>query len=121
MRKKVLIFSSLFIILLMISTVTAVPKSQSQPVMDQVKRAEQEHEKYDTLSELSLNGIFNIILQLILAIFNLIKNIFTVIGQVITIIRNMKTLIESIQVLLQQIQDFLDIISNLLNPERNLL
>ena len=101
----------------MISTVTAVPNSHSQPVMDIIDRVEEQRERFDALSDLAPTGIFQIIWQLILALFNLIMKIIEVVNTVLTIIQLVEALINGIQMLLQMIQDFIALINDLLNPD----
>lgn len=117
MRKGIISIGAILVTLLMISTVTAVPTSQSKPVIDIIDRVEQQRERFDTLSDQLPTGIFEIIWQLILALFNLIMKIIDVVNTVLTIIQLFQALINGIQILLQMIQDFIDLLNDLFNPE----
>lgn len=117
MRKGVLLIGALFVTALMISTATAVPTSQSKPVMDVIDRVEQQKENLESVSEQLPLGIFELIWQLILALFNLIMKIIEIVNTVLTIFQLVQALIAGIQTLFQMIQNFIDIINDLFNPE----
>jgi hypothetical protein len=117
MRKRIITIGAIFVTLLMISTVTAVPTSNSKPVKDIIDRVEQQREKFDKVSDQLPTGIFEIIWQLILALFNLIMKIIEVVNTVLSIVQLFQALINGIQVLLQMIQDFIALLNDLFSPE----
>ncbi len=117
MKKGVLIIGALFVTLLMISTVTAVPTTQSKPVMDIIDNANQQVEKFKTIGEQLPQGIFDLIWQLLLSIINLVIKLIEVVNTLMSIVQLVQVLINALQSLFQIIQDFIDLISDLLNPE----
>ena len=117
MRKGIISIGAILVTLLMISTVTAVPTSQSKTVNDIIDRVDQQRERFDKLSDYVPTGIFELIWQLILALFNLIMKIIEVVNTVLAIVQLFQALINGIQLLFQMIQDFIDLINELFNPE----
>lgn len=59
MKKSIIILGSIAVVLLMISTVTAIPQVQSEPLMKNVKSAE----KFQTVSE-NIKNVFSNLKQI---------------------------------------------------------
>jgi hypothetical protein len=116
MKKAVISIGVFLVAILMISTATAVPTTQSKPVMDIVNTIEEQEQKIELLDVLP-QGIFDTIWQLLLALYNLIMKIIEVVNTVLTIVQLVQALINGIQTLLQMIQEFIALINDLLNPD----
>ena len=116
MKKGVISIGVFFVAILMISTATAVPTTNSKPVMDIVNTIEKQEQKLELLDVLP-QGIFDTIWELLLALFNLIMKIIEVVNTVIAIVQLVQALINGIQMVLQMIQDVITLIKNLMNPD----
>jgi len=117
MKKGVILIGALFVTLLLISTVTAVPTSHSQPVMKKINQIEQQEKQLETFGDTIPQGIFDLIWQILLALFNLIVKIIEVVNTILTIVQLIQALLNGLQTLIQLIQDFIELINELLNPE----
>lgn len=117
MKKGALIIGALFVTILLISTVTAVPTQQSKPVMDIIDRTNQQKEKFETMSDHLPQGIFDLIWQLLLSIINLIIKLIEVVNTLMSIVQLIQVFVNGLQTLIQMIQNLIDLINDLFNPE----
>jgi len=116
MQKGVLFIGAVFVSLLMISTATAVPTTHSKPVMDVIDKIEEKEEQIQSTDVLS-KGIFQLIWQILIALFNLIMKIIEVVNLVTSIIQLIQALVNGISTLFEMIQEFIDLINDFLNPD----
>lgn len=117
MRKGVILTGAFLIALLMISTVTAVPTSHSKPVMDMIDKVERQQTELESLFDQLPTGIFDLLWQLLVALFNLIVQIIGIVNTILGIFQLIQGLLNGLQTLLQMIQDFIALINELLNPD----
>ena len=91
MKKYILFFGSIFISLLMISTVTAVPKVNSDPLIDKIQELE-EMEKmiFDKLDVIKTDveslGIIDLLIQIIQWLIDVIMEIFGLVSLIETLV-----------------------------------
>jgi phage-related protein len=122
MKRTLIIGSALFITLLMVSTVTAVPQSQSKPLMDTISSLDQQEtslrEKIsDGFSAAELGGLFDLIMQIIQWLAQVLAKIIGIINNVIKIVSLLIYVVQLIQTLINFIQRLIDLINGLFNPD----
>ncbi len=122
MKKYFMGIGTIFIALLLVSTVTAVPQAQSNPVMNLINDIEENKNiiDYDFLNNIINNvqsgGIIDLIIQLITLIIQFILEIIDVIQNIIGLVNLIQNLIDAFTTLFQLIQDLIEIIRNIFNP-----
>ena len=121
MKRTSLILGAFLSSCIMISVVTAVPQTNSKPVMDVIKEIE---ERTNIVNEKVLdvvpdpNGIIiDLIKQLISLIIQFILNLIDMVMDLIGIVNLIEYLIYLIGVLIAAIMALIDAILNLFNPQ----
>ena len=122
MKRIFLIASALVVSILMVSTVTAVPQSQSEPLMNNLSTLNQQKISLNDIFEEgssigTLDGLFDLIMQIIQWIAQIVIKIINVINSLIQIVSLLTYLVNMIQILINFIQYLIDIITNLFNPD----
>jgi hypothetical protein len=105
----------------MISTVSAVPKVNSDPLMDKIQEFEeierQINEKLDILKlEVESGGIIDLIIQIIEWLIDIVQQLISVIGRVFQLVELITYLITLIARLYELIMAVIDYILNLFSP-----
>jgi len=113
MKKYILFFGSIFISLLMISTVTAVPKVNSDPLMDKIQEFEEMEtrilDKLDLFkTDVESGGIIDLLIQIIQWLINIVQ-------QIISLVLDIFGLIELIEYLINLIVSLFELIMQLIN------
>ncbi|RLF41435.1 MAG: hypothetical protein DRN12_03260 [Thermoplasmata archaeon] len=112
MKKIMLTIGALAVSLLMISTATAVPNTQSTPVMNAVNNLEKtEKILYSKIGDIQPTGFIDFLIQLIILLIKLVMTIVTIIQSVLGIVNLIKNIIAAIQSLVNLIQQLIDLIS----------
>jgi hypothetical protein len=110
----------------MMSVVTAVPQSNSKPIMQYIQKIE---ENRNTLNEKTLEnslldpnpkGILDLIRQLILLIIQFILKLIEIVRDLFGIISLIQYLINLIVILINAIFNLIEAILNLFNPNSNI-
>jgi len=118
MKKNLILLGAIAVILLMVSTVTAVPQAHSTPLMKTVSEIEQ---KRAILEDISFNiqpgGIIDIIIALIQFLIDLITGMIQFITNLLQIGNLILALIDAITALISIITQFIEWILDLFNPE----
>ena len=108
------------ILLIMVSTATAVPTVHSEPLMNYIEEVENTESllasKIDKLNLVDTQGILDILIQLITLIIRLVMEIIAIVQGILGIISLIQTLINAVQVLFDLIMQLIDLITDLLNP-----
>jgi hypothetical protein len=121
MKKIYVIIGVIGILLLMVSTATAVPTAHSEPLMNYIEQVETTESllksKLNSLNLLNSQGILDIIIQLITLIIRLIMEIIAIIQGIIGIISLIQTLINAVQVLFDLIMQLIELITSIFNPD----
>jgi len=129
MKKSLIVLGAIAIILLMVSTVTAVPQVHSTPMMDIVNEVEQKktliNGKIETFSDKIVDKLVNIeslglirwLINLIISLIELFQNIVNLISTVIQLAELIVSLIDLITTLYEVIMQFIEWIQAILNPE----
>ena len=91
MKKYILFFGSIFISLLMISTVTAVPKVNSDPLIDKIQELEEMEkmifDKLDVIkTDVESGGIIDLLIQIIQWLIDVIMEIFGLVSLIETLV-----------------------------------
>jgi hypothetical protein len=120
---------SFVVFLLMISTATAVPNSQSQPVMTCIQRIAQKKaslmttlDSYESkLSNVDVSilngGWLEKLIELLLILIQLIMEIISIVQNIIAIAALVQAIIQALQLVIQLIQDLIDLIQGISNPQ----
>jgi len=116
MKKTLIMLSSLAVVFLMVSTVTAVPQSSSNPLMnaiDKMEGAEQE------LTEATLesasdgpSGVLGKIIDLIKLLIDLIMNLITIVQSILSIVALIQAVFNAIKLVMDLIQQIMDLIQD---------
>lgn len=114
MKKTLIMLGTLFVMFLMISTVTAVPKTQSTPLMDTIQSKEVTELKMKAHAVNDLDpqptGFFDKLIEFIKLLIELIMNLVTIIQGILSIIALIQAVLSAIQLVIQLIQQILDVI-----------
>ena len=101
MKKFTLILGSIFISIIMISTVSAVPQVNSNPIMDKINIIEENKKIIEnTLSlinpDVENGGLIDLLMQLIQWLINIVQEIITLILQIFNLVDLVEDLIQLI-------------------------
>ena len=122
MKKYFMFIGAFFISLLLISTVTAVPQTQSNSIMNLIDDIEEnieiiESEKLNNMIiSIASVGIIELLIQLIMLIIEFVVEIVNLIQNIISLVNLIQNIINAISTLFQLIQDLIELIRNILNP-----
>jgi len=121
MKRIFLILWSIFTALLMISTVSAVPKVNSDPIMDKIDVIEEykkliDEEVNDMLLDVETGGLIDILIQLIQWIINFVQQLISLILQIFGLVDLIEYLINLIVTLYEVIMAFIDFILSIFTP-----
>jgi len=129
MKKSLILLGAIAVVLLMLSTVTAVPQVHSTPVMNIVNEVEQKKtlingktgafsdKMVDKLVNIQPGGIITWLINLITSMINFIKNIINFISSIIQLAELIISLIDLITALYEMIMQFIEWIRGIFNPE----
>jgi len=129
MKKSLIIFGAIAVVLLMVSTATAVPQVNSTPLMKVVSKIEQKRPDLERnvlvciekLEDISFNvqpgGILDTIIAMILFLIQLLNLIIQFVLNIMQIGNLILALIDTIMNLIDVIVQFIEWISGLFNPE----
>jgi len=129
MKKSLILLGAIAVVLLMVSTVTAVPQVHSTPMMEIVNEVEQKKtlingkigvfsdKIVDKLVNVEPGGIISWLINLITSLIEFIMNIINFISSVIQLAELIITLINLITTLYEAILQFIEWIQGILNPE----
>ena len=127
MKKTMIVFGAFFISLLLVSTATAVPHSQSEPAMNIMKKIEQKttvvealKQKSNTMDPEGKNCI-DWIIQLLRSILNFIYQLIQLMIDLFQIIQILEAIINAIAQLVDLIIQFINTIIDLFTPDASYL
>jgi hypothetical protein len=124
MKKYYIEIGAILIALLLMSTVTAVPQTQSKPAMDIINDIEdkinliESNELTNIINNVETGGIIELLIQLITVIIQFIIELIGIIQNIIGLVNLIETLIEAFTTLFQLIQDLIELIRSIFNPEQ---
>jgi hypothetical protein len=122
MKKYFIEIVAIFIALILMSTVTAVPQTYSKPAMDLINNIEDkidviEFENFKhILDNVRSGGIIDLLIQLVILIIQFIMELVGFVSNVIGLVTLIQNLIDAATTLFQLIQDLIEIITNIFNP-----
>ena len=116
-----MIVFAIFSVFLMISTVSAVPKINSDPLMDKIKEIEEYKKTIDEkVSDLTLNvesgGIIDIIRQIIQWLIDFVRELIVLVLQAFKLVELIKYLIGLLVALYELIMVVVNYILDLFSP-----
>ena len=129
MKTILVILGAIAVVLLMVSTVTAVPQVHSTPMMEILNEVEQKKilingklgafsdKIADKLVNVEPTGIITWLIKLIVSLIEFIRNIINFISSIIQLAELIITLISLITTLDEVIMQFIEWIQGILNPE----
>ena len=124
MKKYFFEIGAILIALLLMSTVTAVPQTQSKPAMDIINDIEDKINLIESnaltniLNNVESGGIIELLIQLITVIIQFIIELIGIIQNIIGLVNLIETLIAAFTTLFQLIQDLIELIRSIFNPEQ---
>ncbi len=129
MKTSLVVLGAIAVVLLMVSTVTAVPQVHSTPMMEIVNEVEQKKTLIngklgafsdkiaDKLVNVEPTGIITWLINLIVSLIEFVRNIINFISSIIQLAELIITLINLITTLYEVIMQFIEWIQGILNPE----
>jgi len=117
-----MVLGAIFTVCIMMSVVTAVPQTQSDPVMDVIERIEELEQTMDeTRADIAAldpepGGIIDLLKQLINLIIQAVLNLIDIIRSLIGLVALIEYLIELVMVFIDAIMALIEMILNLFNP-----
>ena len=120
MKRFFIGLGALCIVLLLVSSATAVPQAHSEPLMKNIEKIEAAESLIDFDGNLfdfiKTNGLFDLLIQLITLIIQVIMEIIEIINSILAVISLINTVIEALQILFDLIGQLIEVIQDLLNP-----
>jgi len=124
MKKSLVVMGAIAIVLLMVSTVTAVPQAHSKPIMKIVNEVEQKKTiingkigAFSDIIDVEPAGIITWLINLITSLLEFIRKIINFISSIIELAELIVTLIDLITTFYETIMQFIEWIQGILNPE----
>ena len=123
MKKTVLGLGAIIFSLLLVSTATAVPQTNSEPGMNIVRKIEHEkqiakdsnHNEY--FSMVQNDGIIEIIIQLLRLLLQFVLKLIEIVSDLINLIGLIQSLVNALLTLFDLIQQLIQLIMNIFNPK----
>ena len=122
MKKYFMAMGSIFISILLVTTVTAIPNSQSNVIINKINEISEinnsiNNEKLSIfLSNILSVGIIELLIQLITLLVQFILEMIEIIQNVIGLVNLIQNLISAFTTLFELLQELIDLITNLFNP-----
>ena len=122
MKKYFMAMGSIFISILLVTTVTAIPNSQSNIIINKINEISEinnsiNNEKLSIfLSNILSVGIIELLIQLITLLVQFILEMIEIIQNVIGLVNLIQNLISAFTTLFELLQELIDLITNLFNP-----
>ena len=123
MKKHFIEILAILISFLIMSTVIAVPQAHSTTIMKNVKELEINDEyvnnilNINLIKKLKLDGIIELLIQLILLIIEFVSQLITIIQNIIGLVNLIQNLITALSTLFVLIQQLVELIQNIFNPQ----
>jgi len=120
MKRFFIGMGALCIVLLLVSSATAVPQAHSEPLMKNIEKIEAAESLIEMdgniFDFIKTNGLIDLLIQLIKLIIQLIMEIIEIINSIIAVINLINYVIEALQILFDLIGQLIEIIQDLFNP-----
>jgi len=126
MKKYFIVFGAIVISLLLMSTVTAVPQVHSNSIMNVINNIEDSKNsleniiKINIFEKLKLNGLIELLIQLIMLIIDFVTQIISIVQNIISLANLIQNLINAFTTLFQLIQQLIELIQEIFNPQPSL-
>ena len=121
MKRIYLIIFSFFTVSLLLSTVSAVPKVNSDPLMDKIDYIEETFNFLDKetkcfLSDIENGGIIDFLKQIIQWIIGIVEQLISIVLELFGLIELIEYLFSLVMTLYEMILDLIDFILNIFSP-----
>jgi len=122
MKHTYVLFGAFFTLVLMVSTVTAVPYNYSQPAMKAIEKIEEKRAmnsilSADSESNVLSKGLIDLIIQILLAILSFIQKLIAFVFDLFQIVNLIEMIISAIMQLITVIFEFIQAIMDLISPD----
>ena len=129
MKKNLIVFGAIAVVLLMVSTVTAVPQAHSTPMMEIVNEMEQKKtlnngkivafsdKIVNKLAKVEPGGIITWLINLITSLIEFIMTLISFVNSIVQLAELIVSLIDLITALYEVIMQFIEWIQGIFNPE----
>ncbi len=128
MKKTLIGIGAVFISLLLISTVTAIPQTNSEPAMDLIEQLEEKKSFAEMLEQkIKSNdlpqpeGFIDWITQFLLSILNFVQWLVQLVLDLVQVVSLIATIISAINQLINAITQLLDSIMDIFNPSSHII
>jgi len=127
MKRTFVWFGAVFVSLLLLSNVSAVPQTQSQPAMDLIEQMEDEKltlkalSTHPILSSTDSNGLIDLIIQIITMIINFVITLINFVTELMGLIGLIQSFIDAIFTLIDLVNQFIQMLNDLFNPQELVL
>ncbi len=114
MKKICMMLGALSVVFLMVSTVTALPQTQSTPVMSAVHSLEETKEQYDdttlgSMLDIQPTGFIDTLIAFIKLLIQLIMNIITVIQGILSVVALIQAIFSAITMIIELVRQIIDL------------
>ena len=121
MRRIFLIFFSFFAVSLLMSTVSAVPKLNSDPLMDKIDYIEENYNLINKdlktyLFDIENGGIIDLLRQIIEWLISIVEQLISIVLEIFGLLDLIEYLINLINTLYEMILNLIDLILNIFSP-----
>ena len=127
MKHTVILAGAFITFFVIVSTVTAVPYTHSQPVMDKIDLIQEQKSMKDTLQnklevqkDEQTNGIIDWIVQLLLTILQFIRQLIQIVFDLLQIVNIIEMIISALTQLISAVMELIEAISDIFNPDARL-
>lgn len=124
MKHTVILAGAFITFFVIVSTVTAVPYTHSQPVMDKIDLIQEQKTMKDTLErkldgqqDVQTNGIIDWIIQILLAILNLVQELIQFVFDLLQIVTIVEMIVQAIVKLINAVFQLIEAIIDIFNPD----
>ena len=128
MKHTVILVGAFITFFVIVSTVTAVPYTHSQPVMDKIDLIQEQKSMKDTLQDKleaqqdeQTNGIIDCIIQILLGILNLIQELIQFVFDLLQIVTIIEMIVQAIVKLINAVFQLIEAITDLISPDANIV
>lgn len=122
MKHRCVLLGVFFTLILVVSTVTAVPYNYSQPAMNRIEQIEEKRTMKNVLITDAENnilgkGLIDLIIQILLAILSFIQKLIAFVFDLLQIVNLIERIISAIMQLITAIFAFIEAIMDLISPD----
>lgn len=110
------------IVFLMVSSATAVPQTQSKPLMSHIEKIEAVQASADVdielLEDLGTKGLFDFLIALINLLIQFVYDLIQIVQKITSLVSLIQSLIEAVLLLFSYISQLIELILSIFNPQQ---